>query len=162
TAHLAELRSALARELTAPEPPTELFVPVRNGGWWYLDRPRFLAGHGMDVSLSRVPDSADLRRDAHGIPVLEDAQLLGGGPLLAVERVARYLARLPDGADRRRDAHGIPVLEDGQLLEGEQMLVEDRRQVFAIALSAEHQLLARAEAGEGGCHITVVDLSTEE
>src|SRR5699024_3901929 len=57
TAHLAELRSALARELTAPEPPTELFVPVRNGGWWYLDRPRFLAGHGMDVSLSRVPDS---------------------------------------------------------------------------------------------------------
>src|SRR5690625_8011091 len=26
TAHLAELRSALARELTAPEPPTELFV----------------------------------------------------------------------------------------------------------------------------------------
>lgn len=122
TAHLAELRSALARELTAPEPPTELFVPVRNGGWWYLDRPRFLAGHGMDVSLSRVPDSADLRRDAHG----------------------------------------IPVLEDGQLLEGEQMLVEDRRQVFAIALSAEHQLLARAEAGEGGCHITVVDLSTEE
>src|SRR5690625_5476304 len=67
TAHLAERRSALARELTAPEPPTELFVPVRNGGWWYLDRPRFLAGHGMDVSLSRVPDSADLRRDAHGI-----------------------------------------------------------------------------------------------
>lgn len=122
TTHLAELRSALARELTAPATPTELFAPVHNGGWWYLDRPRFLAGHGMDVSLSRVPDSTDLRRDAHG----------------------------------------IPVLEDGQLLEGEQMLIEDRRQVFGIALSAEHHLLARAEAAEGGCHVTVVDLSTDE
>src|SRR5690625_6493887 len=71
------------------------------------------------------------------------------------------LSRVPDSADLRRHAHGIPVLEDGQLLEGEQMLVEDRRQVFAIALSAEHQLLARAEAGEGGCHITVVDRSEE-
>lgn len=122
TAHLAELRSALARELIAPPAPTELFVPVRNGGWWYLDRPRIVPGHGLDVSLSRVPDSADLRRDAAG----------------------------------------IPILEDGQLLAGEQMLVEDRREVFGIALSAEHHLLARAEIVEGEFVATVVDLSTDE
>src|SRR5699024_9711378 len=120
TAHLAELRSALARELTAPEPPTELFVPVRNGGWWYLDRPGCVAAHGAAVARARGPENADLRRAGRGLPVLVAGQLRAGG----------------------------------------QMLVEDRGAVFAIALSAEHQLLARAEAGEGGCHITVVDLST--
>ena len=86
TAHLAELQSALARELTAPAPPTELFVPVRDGGWWYLDRPRILPGHGLDASLSRVPDSLDLRRDAAGVPVLDDGQLLAGEQMLVADR----------------------------------------------------------------------------
>src|SRR5699024_3347719 len=60
TAHPAQPPSAHARDPPAPQPPTEVLLPVRNGAWWYLDRPPFLAGHGMAHSLSRVPDSADL------------------------------------------------------------------------------------------------------
>lgn len=84
--HLGGLRTSLLRELTAPPAPTELLLPVRHGGWWYLDRPQILAGHGLDASLSRVADGPDLPRGPGGVPVLEAGQPLPGEQMLVEDR----------------------------------------------------------------------------
>ncbi|MGP9683166.1 MULTISPECIES: prolyl oligopeptidase family serine peptidase [unclassified Brachybacterium] len=56
----------------------------------------------------------------------------------------------------------VPDILDGVPLEGEEVLIQDRQLVVGIALSSDHDLLARAEVSAGGCDITVVDLSTGE
>ncbi|WP_114853350.1 prolyl oligopeptidase family serine peptidase [Brachybacterium sp. YJGR34] len=55
---------------------------------------------------------------------------------------------------------GIPVLDGEEPLAGEQVLLDDQRDVVGIALSADHRLLARAEAAAEGCTIIVTDIAT--
>src|SRR5690606_17097376 len=64
------------------------------------------------------------------------------------------LSRVRDG-DGVRGASGMPEIIPGQLLEGEELLLEDCADLLGVALSPDHRLLARAEAGHGGCRLIV-------
>ncbi|HEX7349537.1 prolyl oligopeptidase family serine peptidase [Brachybacterium sp.] len=55
---------------------------------------------------------------------------------------------------------GIPTIEPGRLLEDEQILVEDCLGMIGFALSADHRLVARAEAALGGCRVIVTEAET--
>lgn len=69
------------------------------------------------------------------------------------------LSRVRDG-DGVRGASGMPEIIPGQLLEGEELLLEDCADLLGVALSPDHRLLARAEAGHGGCRLIVTELAT--
>ena len=71
------------------------------------------------------------------------------------------LSRVRDRAGLRGRA-GIPEIVPGRLLDGEQILVEDCLAMISFAVSADHRLLARAEASLGGCRVVVTDAATGE
>ena len=57
---------------------------------------------------------------------------------------------------------GIPEIVPGRLLDGEEILVADCLAMISFAVSADHRLLARAEASLGGCRVVVTDAATGE
>lgn len=71
------------------------------------------------------------------------------------------LSRVRD-RDGLRSACGIPLIEPGRLLDGEEILVADCLSMIGFAVSADHRLLARAEASFGGCRLLITDAATGE
>ncbi|ASK66057.1 protease [Brachybacterium avium] len=71
------------------------------------------------------------------------------------------LSRVRD-RDGLRGPAGIPQIIPGRLLDGEEILVADCLSMISFAVSADHRLLARAEASLGGCQLIVTDADTGE
>jgi oligopeptidase B len=69
------------------------------------------------------------------------------------------LSRVRDRSWVRGPA-GIPEVVPGTLLDGEEMLVEDCLGMISFAVSADHRLIARAEASLGGCRLIVTEAAT--
>lgn len=181
------MRSPLTRDAAeAPRPPRRPRertvhgdVVITEYSWLRDDRSAEVAAHlaaenaytdartshleGLRTSLTRElaapPAPTELLLPVrHGSWwYLDRPQVLAGHGLDAT------LSRAPDDAALERGPGGVPSLEAERLLAGEQVLVEDRRKVFGIALSAGHDLLARAEEAEEphrSCAVSIIDLAT--
>ena len=136
--------------------------------------------HSPDVARHFAAENAHTDvRTAHLAPLREelyasvddpDSPLELSAPVLLdgwwyIDRFAAdgtaTLSRVRD-RDGLRGPSGIPLIEPGRLLDGEEILVDDCLSMIGFAVSADHRLLARAEASLGGCRLIITDAATGE
>ncbi|WP_270365141.1 S9 family peptidase [Microbacterium algeriense] len=78
TAHLADLRERLFREIRGRVQETDLSVPTRRGDWWYYSRTEEGAQYGIHCRAAADADDWTPPRLEPGVPVPGEEILLDG------------------------------------------------------------------------------------
>jgi oligopeptidase B len=121
-APLDGLREELYREMLSHMKQTDVSVPFRDGGWWYLTRTE--EGLQYAIHCRKLGTSAGPEADAPEQVILDGNQLAEGHAFFSIgatdiSRDGRWLAYTTDTTGFRQYALRVKDLETGETLSGE-------------------------------------------